>query len=292
MKEVLLTREKKFFRWSYSSKISRRLAEEWNELSPPQVEKIMKLIYTPGNFHVIMQKCMKVLLRVNWLQFFLFLPEMKKLWIGDDGQLNTFLRVHTFFLFGGFRLNKNPFPFIKVRRGFWPAFSGKTFYGPRDYCENMQTDEFITAETYFSDYMKTHAVADLDLLVATLYRPRGPLPKHQSGSAFFCGDPREDFNDKTIDRRLPWVRKMPLGKKLAVLSFYRSCHDLWEQTYNLVFSGGKTSGKNYGWFEMLKAVNPADFGTIEQKEKTPIGNILLSMQIDIRDSKKKRKNKH
>lgn len=276
MKNIELKQPVKIWRFRWTKTLKRQLAEEWNELTPRQVERIMQILYTPAPFHVSMQRCMKVLLRLGWIQFFVFIPEMKKLWIDDKGNMVTFLRLYTAFIFNGFSLTQNPFPILKCK--------GKKLYGPLDYCENMTAEEFITADGYFADYNRSKEVADLDKLVATLYRPAGQGERHKPKSPLFCGEIREGFNDKRINSRLRLVAKIPLARKWAVLSFYRSCRDIWESTFDHVFTGqGKTGG--YGWFEILKAVNPADFGTIEQKEKTPIGNILLSMQIDIRDAK-------
>ena len=281
MKSVQLINTRKLWKWTRTTTLKREMPTEWNELSPKQIEKLIKLIHGPGSMHLIMHYCIKVLLRLSWPKFFLFLPELKSLWLDEHGEPKTFIRLNTLFLFEGFTLTVNPFPVLRIGKAI--------FYGPRDYCEGLTTLEFIAVETYLQTFHQSKEIKDLDFFIAAIYRPQGSGDEQDPTSENFSGDRREPFNDHRVESRLQLIKKIPEARKLSVLYFYRSCRHLWETSFDLVFTG-KSNENNYGWFEMIKSANEKDWGTIEKKEKVPIANMLMSMQIDIRNHNELKRN--
>lgn len=277
MKSVTLSIDQYLFRRRFSKTITRKVAESWNELTLPVLERIVYLFYQENAIHVTKLLCLKAVLGLSWTQYFLFKSEFTKLFQDADGELITFIDYITAWLFKGFGITSVPYKKL-----------GK-YFGPKDYLDDMTTEEFVAADHHFHQYLKTTDEHHLNCLVAVMYRLPGEEEEHNPNSRKFRGDLREPFNDATVEKRANLMKKISETRRLVVLSFYRSCRQIWEQQFDHVFtkeSEEMVKSRDYGWFEALKAVSADDFGTIDMKEKVPIGNIFLSMQIDIRDAKK------
>ncbi len=260
-------------------RMKRNVPEKWNEMSGKQFKKTIKFLY-PEKFGQQLDKTQsqllvsKVLLNINWLVFFALTTVQKV-------QLNWL----TLFLYQEKNeLTKNLLPSFKIP-------FGKRLYGLGDNFDNLIGSEFIIADNHFFNYFSSGNTADLDKFVACLYRPK--RKNYNPHSPDFKGDIREDFNSFLVDARAKKLAKVSLAKKLMAYTYYIGCRTEWEEMYPYVFP--KETGEqslNYGWLEALYKNAGEKFGTLEQTERQPIANILLNMQIQMKDHKEfERKNK-
>lgn len=279
--------------------LRRDVPECWDELTEKQLDGVMELLYMPLEERQRQLLCLKVLFNVRFGLFFGMSVEDVDacLWL-------------TYFIFDNITLTKNKKPIIYAKRG--------EYYGPVDGLKSISAAEFMDSDRYFMNYLKasdlrkagkdrTKVLVDghdadhwLDMFVAVLYRPmdvakyakwkkvnmRGWVLKKKKRKVDV--DVRVDFDQDTVAARKVVMQQLSKASKLGILNGYRSCRNVWERALPNVFSGdNKSKAADYGWFEVMKNVSSADFGTLEQKERVPMFTIFLSMEVDIKNEKER-----
>ena len=124
-------------------------------------------------------------------------------------------------------LSVNKIPVIRVGL--------RKYYGPEDKLFNLTFNEYQSAENYYLAFNKLREVKYLDMLVATLYRPRIKNLRGELRKPSFNGDIREPFNDYLTQRRVKKVSRLNIAYKWVVFQFFSGsvCH--LQKTYSLVF---------------------------------------------------------
>ena len=89
----------------------------------------------------------------------------------------------------------------------------RMYYGPSDALQNITFLEYIHAYQYYQEFILDKDERKLDLLIATLYRP-----KHY----FFFGE-RAKYNSDKTERRSKIFAKLSLETKFGVFYFFKSC---------------------------------------------------------------------
>lgn len=113
------------------------------------------------------------------------------------------------------------------------TFSGK-WIGPKDAGSNMVFVEWINADRYYANYVKTKETKWLNHLIATLYRPHD---KHMSEShPLYAGDLRVKLNEFHIVNRAKHCRIIPMATRIAILLQYVGFRNWLEKKYPETFS--------------------------------------------------------
>ncbi|MEI7594510.1 MAG: hypothetical protein WCK02_02095 [Bacteroidota bacterium] len=126
---------------------------------------------------------------------------------------------------------------------------GIKYYSPSDSLTNITLHEYIFAETYYHKYAITGKVEYLDMLIATLYRP-----KSRECKTFLC-DIREPFNDFIISKRAKEINRLNFNIKIAIKWFYEGSCSYIQTKFPEVFKPAPL-GKKQDVFEgFMKLVN-------------------------------------
>lgn len=134
----------------------------------------------------------------------------------------------------------------------------KWFYGPSEKLFNLTWNEFIQADSCFSDFNNSKEEKDLDRLIAVLYRPQEK--NYDPDATDFTGDRREAFNDHLIDKRAKTMARLDQKRKYSVYLFYCGCKNYLKKTFDLVFEGGEDAGNNSHGYLTLNDCLSKDFG--------------------------------
>ncbi len=176
------------------------------------------------------------------------------------------------------RLTKNLIPNIRILY--------KKYYGPADALYNLEFGEYLTAENYFTQYLKTSDEGALDKLIATLYRRQD---KDFDPEEFnYRGDRREPFNYHNIDARARKLSKIDKPLKLAIMLFYEGCRAHIAKLFPTVFTGtGKIN--RYGSLSLVDMLTNGDVTKHTAIKKGFLYDIMVHLQntAELHDRKTK-----
>jgi hypothetical protein len=151
----------------------------------------------------------------------------------------------------------------------------RTYHGPRENFRNLLFSEFIFADAFFLRYLQTNDEAQLDQLVAVLYRPQ--RADYNPTSPAYGGDRREDFNEHLLPRRARRLRHLPHHVKYAVLLWYRGCRHALTTRFEYVFSGeNNAKAAASGWADVLHQLADG-VHHIDATERQPLKTVLREM---------------
>ncbi|MGB0521430.1 MAG: hypothetical protein ACPGJS_00650 [Flammeovirgaceae bacterium] len=199
------------------------IPKAWNELSAQQLLGVAEILPSADS-------------RVNKIKRLCALlhngkPKQQLVIDWEDAQ------AITQFLFEGIDLTVNKLP----KLGNW--------YGPADRLKHSSFAEFISADTTCMKYIETQEPADLDKLVAILYRKKRINVRPDAPD--FNGDLREAFNSHTVELRMKQLKRMDVAKKMAVLFFFAGCKGHFAKFFPYVFKKGGASNSNTTWMHAL-----------------------------------------
>ncbi|MBN2747357.1 MAG: hypothetical protein JXR34_11585 [Bacteroidales bacterium] len=245
--------------------ITRYIPINWNQLKKNELLELSRLgLQSPGEMQIK-------------AEFFLYLTKLRILTGGDPNiviladkvqktysvthaqftdMVNTldflFLSTEKVFTFKS-NLTKNLIPFFNIIK--------LKYLGPAEALTNISFGEFIEAEKHYVNYLNKRKDADLNQLVATLYRPEVNEPKDQ-------GDGRIPFNSETTESRAMIIKLLEYEIKFAILLFYEGCRLHLEKLFPKVFSGKANSSKKskYGMADVVEGLcndDPTKFIQIE-----------------------------
>lgn len=153
---------------------------------------------------------------------------------------------------------------------------GQSYYGPADSLTNLTVHEFIFSETYYSNWVKTKNNNQLDLFIATLYRPAAE--DYNIDDPRTTGDPREEFNDFLIEKRAETLKSLPFHYKTAIRWYYEGSRAYIQKKFMAVHSGGGTPGKQEDVFEgFMKLVNALANHDITKNDRVRKSNLYEAM---------------
>lgn len=254
---------------------------EWNELSGKQLVGIVKVLAGDYLPEVQRIRLLQVLMGWSWLKMAVSLG-MMHFWELPKID-NTLRRLQLFgkvvdrtarmavaseqltaFIFDGNTLTKNP------------LLKYKHCYGPMDEMGNMRMAEFVWAEGYFLRWKESASTADLNMLVATLWRPRKRFWWRDRS-----GDKREPFNQATLNGHVQVVDKWPLAVKLAMATIYDGMRKHKIASNAMLFeSNGKSEGDGgvYGMWSVMRSVAMAGhFGDFEKVENMYVDTVMMEL---------------
>ncbi|MGI4866114.1 MAG: hypothetical protein ACRYFZ_19475 [Janthinobacterium lividum] len=244
----------------------------WSELTRRQLLHLVPLLFKPASSEVEVH--------VLLLHQLLGLPYV--LWRGlSHFQIADLLRLVRW-LTAPSRLTKQLLPVL----GPWYA----RLAGPGDWLGGVQVWEFANAETQLRKWVASQAEADLNRLVAVLYRPRRWFWWLLKFSPSYTGDARQVFNEKSVARRAQRVARLPLAHRQAVLLYYLGCRAQLEQAYPHLFSGDEGNGKDPNpWLTLIGRLPNEKFGRLDQISVRPLHTVLHFTNQFIRDAPKDEK---
>lgn len=252
------------------------LPGKWNELTPKQLLYIASMWQT---WRDTMQRGNTMLhYKVALFIELLNNPESEKKkiieWLGliKKTDVNIFCTLD--FLFNDITLTKNILPTISLG-----AFS--KYYGPADGLANVSIGEFSFAITFYNRYSKTKNVADLDKLVAILYRPKNKNFED-------TGDMRKPFKKHFIEAYEIEIRQLQLKYKQAVYLYFIGCMESFSRRYPFVFSKaeGSSSGQGTPFINIIIELAGGKFGTFDQTFEQNADIVLTELNNLLKPNKK------
>lgn len=133
---------------------------------------------------------------------------------------------------------------------------GRRFYGPKDKLFNLRFAEYLSADNYFNRYFETHNEHFLDMLIATLYRPRKKGLK--TWSPAFDGDFRQKYNSHLTETYAARVSNLDQFSKTVILLYYQGCKNHLIKQFPQVFQQGSGSRSRYGALGLVDALTNGD----------------------------------
>lgn len=202
--------------------------------------------------------------------------EKKKVieWLGMIKKTDVNIFSTLDFLFNDITLTKNLFPTLSLG-----VFS--KYYGPHDGLANVSIGEFSFAITFYNRYSKTKNIADLDKLIAILYRPKNK-------NADETGDARKPFKKHLIEAYEIELRQLQLKYKQAVYLYFIGCMEAWSRRYQFVFSKaeGSSSGSGTPFINIIIELAGGKFGTFDQTFEQNADIVLTELNNLLKPKKK------
>ena len=167
-------------------------------------------------------------------------------------------------------------PFLWLRPGF------TKFMGPRNLFENITWGQYVDALDAFAEFNETRDVADLDLLIASLYSRRIPLSRKL-----------KPYRSQDRSKYIKTIRNLDMGYRygfwlyfgsfqryLSTSKIYREGREL---DLSIIFESGEGSGftSNIPGLGMLSLTfalaESGEFGDREKVDRTPMWDIITRM---------------
>lgn len=173
-------------------------------------------------------------------------------------------------------------PEISMTRQQLPFFRGR--YGPASELRNITMAEFCNTEHYFLQYKAAGSDADLNMLVAALYRQEKKHYDHYSNPA---GDHREKFNPNVLEAEAQKVASWPPPVKKAINMFYEGARNKKIGENDRVFGGASGEESLYGLWSLMRSVAKAGhFGDFDKVEDQYVDTILMEMNEVVVESER------
>lgn len=195
---------------------------------------------------------------------------------------------------------------LETPKQFLPVIScrRKKYYGPESGFADLTFYEFRTASYYFAQYIQNNKEADLDRLIALLYRPGKKFwhfKKHRSD----CNGIRRipisaETNPSCLEKRALRLSKLPFPVKYTILLYCAGC-------FNFIRTGrpeidgkeinlerlykNEPDGESIGMSGLLFSIAESGiFGNIKETDQQNIYTILARMyQLMLQEEEMKRK---
>lgn len=254
-----------------SEKHNYTLPSRMDELTPAQLRKLMWVLSRP------LKQIDKAKLIV--LVQSLSLPFWKR------------LRFQFFYFFTSSLEEKADILLCAESFGKFDQFTGQkiekiggTFvqlYGPSAGLSNATFWEYVKAEKYFFNYVKTKDLDWLNKLVATLYRP-----KRKGYDRFTHDDIRIPLQDHALAYHIKIVEKTDLETKLAILKWFDSCRNALAKNFPMIFSSSKAQlnssnpvemlsqpSTGGGWIQLMSELS----GSMDNYQKIAQTNLIIAL---------------
>lgn len=166
------------------------------------------------------------------------------------------------FLFGDNTLTK--WTIGKIRVGF------RNYYGPENKLQNITIEEYRRTELYYQAYIKKDDQRALDMLLATLYRPKR--------KGIIDRDIREDMTELGIRKRAEKMSKLPKKYRQAILLNYEGCRNFISSNFlsKLPKDGEAKPTDIFDFNQIILGVAGGEgkFGTKAETEKANLYDFL------------------
>lgn len=202
---------------------------EWNELTLKQLLFVAPRV-------MMMNKSQRLLSEI----LFNFIGlKVKKL---DEMNLSQLIGLFPAvnWLFKSSQLTKNLLKEITI--------GDETFVGPEDELKDITVSQFAFADKFLNTFLKKKDEQFLDLLVATIYHPKG-----------------EKFRKEEIENTAEYIHQLELDKRLAILAFFiGSRNKIAENNKDIFKKSNKVNRSKTGWLGFFYQLAGPKTGTYLQ----------------------------
>lgn len=183
-----------------------------------------------------------------------------------------------------YSLIRNSLPVLKTR-----GLIGQPLVGPADLLQNITFGEFRRAVSSQQAFFKSKDVADLDEMIAHLYRPRA----RRSNKA---GRHVKPFRTEGFTKEVKAVASIPSWQKNLVLMWFSNCIKfLQTETLEIngeeidmasLFSGGSSGGPSFGWNDLaVQIARESIIGNVSDVDEEPLFSIISIMWTNHKENK-------
>lgn len=164
---------------------------------------------------------------------------------------------------------RNPYPILPTR------YHGQAYhlYGPDDGLSSITAGEWAFLDHYFMSYANTKEMHWADMMLATLYRP-ATTDQHMK-------QPKQlPFQPEWIEKMLPITERLPLPKKMAIITYiHGSRQQIVEQHKGIFHSGKETRAQQStsGWLDLFLELGNGLTG-YEVVAQQPLSVVLKELQ--------------
>ncbi len=163
------------------------------------------------------------------------------------------------------RLRKQLIPFFYLHQ--------IQYCGPDDGLTNISFAEWIECEKHYINYAKSKNMAELNSLIAAIYRPMADLKSRSED------DIRIPFHEKSIFPRAIILNHLDAPTKYAILLFYEGSRYFIIQSFPHVYSDTVEKEENkFGMANVIEALTNDDPTKFDLVEQTGLFKILLSLE--------------
>lgn len=157
----------------------------------------------------------------------------------------------------------------------------KCFTGPENRLANSTIKEFRATEMYYHAWRKSKDEKYLDMLIATLYRPKG--------FNALGNDERVQLTDIRVRKHAPAMAKLAPATRRAILFNYEGCQGFICRKYPLIFKPGGDGAQGLPDMEgLIKIIAGGKFGSFQEAETTPLYLFLDDLSDKIEESEKRK----
>lgn len=240
------------------------MPDRWNELSQRQLIRIMEIFHQDILVEKANVQFFRILSGISWFRMktrILDVLENMHLveWIYEETAENL------------------------LTRNLIPEYMD--LYGPSDELNNVSAQEFFWADHFFRKWEETNDAAQLNMLVATLYRSLRKIPYDHIINP--DNDHREVFNQNLIEPYCTVTQHFPMPVKLAIAKFFKhnfmAIRDKYPEPFEA--SGGQPS--RFGFVALFRDVAEAGHhGQFADIEKMNVHLFFMELCIAMEKSKK------
>lgn len=235
----------------------------WNELTSEQLIRVAGLLFSrQTDPYRIKISLLQILMSFKWHHLQI---------IGGERLIDLFPFID--FISEEIRLTENKITELKLR--------GIRFFGPIGDFSTLTGDEWTEADEAYIEFSQTQEESALNRMMAILFRPR--QKGMWSGHSQWMNDYRVPYSEGTIKNRIPYMERVPLAVKLAVLLWWKGCRREWEEVFERVFQAKGEGPESFGWQETLLKLSGSEFGDLNSTQRTYMYKLMLKMEITLKD---------
>lgn len=169
-------------------------------------------------------------------------------------------------------------------------WQGRTYHGPKDSILNVTTEEITLGYTYFKNYAKTNDYAQLDRLIALVYRPANPFNFLLQWRESYTGDVRMPLNGYNFEKRIKRFATLDKETKVTIFMQWAGAWEVFENRPENKYIFPKSAPADdsvrvdnnqpdpYMWQKvMLRMAQSGEFGTLQQIQKMHKDWFFLNM---------------
>ena len=235
----------------------------WNELSAEQLIRVAGLLFSEiKDIYRFRIELLRILMGFKWHHLLI---------IGGERLIDLFPFVK--FIEDENTLTRNKIDQLKLK--------GVRFFGPIGDFSRLRGEEWTEADEAYIEFSQSQDPDALDRFMAILFREKakGQSPKNPG----WKGDHRVPFSDAHIQTRIPYMQRVPMSVKLAVLLWWKGCRREWEEVFERVFQAKGEGPESFGWQETLLKLSGSEFGDLERTNNTYMYKLMLKMEITLKD---------
>lgn len=185
-----------------------------------------------------------------------------------------------------YNLIRNSLPVLKTR-----SLIGRLLVGPAEALQDLTFGEFRRAIAAHQAFFKSKDVADLDEMIAHLYRPR--FRKANKAGRFV-----KPFRTECFAKEVKKIGSVPTWQKNLILMWFSNCINFLqtgkmsingeEMDMATLFSGGSdTGGPSFGWNDLaIQIARDNIVGNVADVDEEPLFSIIAIMWTNNKENKR------